>query len=210
MLITPVYDVLRASCLVGTVVCLAPYLSAQSTKAELFGLVRDPSRLPVRAAIVELTNVGTGLKSSCSTGEDGAYQFLASPAGDYQLSVSKAGFAVLKRDGINLRVGDRLELALDLTLGDASQIVEVTAAVPLLQFNRGTVSFVVEQKKLVAVPLDGRNFVPLIALSPGVNLPPRQSFPSNQWQPTTGERIHLRRHQRPSARTRAGGLLPRN
>src|SRR5688572_32077489 len=49
---------------------------------------------------------------------------------------------------------------------------EVTAAPPLLQSGRGTLSFVAEQRKVVTLPLDGRNFVPLIALSPGVTLPP--------------------------------------
>jgi len=63
--------------------------------------------------------------------EGGAYQFLALPAGSYRLAVSKDGFAALKRDGIILRVGDRLEVNLDRA-GDASQIVEVTAAAPLL------------------------------------------------------------------------------
>ena len=90
-----------------------------------------------------------------------------------------------------LRVGDRLSLDLDLKIGDVSQAVEVTAAAPLLQSNRGTASFVVEQKKIVTLPLDGRNFVPLIALAPGVNLPPGQFLPRiNGSRPRTSEYIY--------------------
>lgn len=170
---------------------LAPSFRAQSTKAELLGVVRDPSALPVRSAVVELKSEGTGAIVSAATSDEGAYQFFALPAGEYRLSVSKDGFALLRREGITLRVGDRLTLDVDLKLGDARQTVEVTAAAPLLQSNRGTVSFVVEQKKVVALPLDGRNFVPLIALAPGVTLPPGSVLPRiNGSRPRTSEYIY--------------------
>ncbi|MFN0101675.1 MAG: carboxypeptidase regulatory-like domain-containing protein [Bryobacteraceae bacterium] len=165
--------------------------NSQSTKAELLGVVRDPAGLPVEAASVALTNVGTGLAASATTGQDGVFQFLALPAGSYQMAVSKNGFAPLKRDGVVLRVGDRVGLDLDLKLGDAGEVVEVTAAPPLLQANRGTVSFVMERRKVVTLPLDGRNFVPLIALSPGVNLPPGNLLPRiNGSRPRVSEYIY--------------------
>lgn len=166
-------------------------LGAQATKAELLGTVRDASGLAVRAAEVRLVNVSTGLPASAATGDDGGYQFLALPAGAYRLTVTKDGFAPLTRDGIVLRVGDRASLDLELKVGDASQSVEVTAAPPLLQANRGAVSFVVEQTKVVTLPLDGRNFVPLIALSPGVNLPPGNLLPRiNGSRPRVSEYIY--------------------
>src|SRR4051794_18347487 len=163
-------------------------MTAQSTKAELFGVIRDPGSLPVTGAAVELTNVGTDVKASVRTDAKGAYNFFALPAGTYRIEVTKEGFSVLRRDGLVLRVGDRLSLDLDLKIGDVSQAVEVTAAAPLLQSSRGTASFVVEQQKVVKLPLDGRNFVPLIALSPGVNLPPGNLFPRvNGSRPRTSE-----------------------
>jgi hypothetical protein len=166
-------------------------VAAQSTKAELFGVIRDPGALPVNGAAVELTNVGTDVKSSLNTAIDGAYNFFALPAGTYQVKVMKAGFSVLRREGLVLRVGDRLSLDLELKVGEISQSVEVTAAAPLLQSSRGTASFVVEQKKVVSLPLDGRNFVPLSALSPGVNLPPGNLLPRvNGSRPRTSEYIY--------------------
>src|SRR5262245_20028096 len=81
-------------------------LLAQSTKAELFGILRDPSGLPVGAANVELVNTGTEIKSSAETDTDGSYHFYALSAGSYKLSVAKQGFTTLQRDGIVLRVGD--------------------------------------------------------------------------------------------------------
>jgi hypothetical protein len=88
-------------------------------------------------------------------------------------------------------VGDRVSLDLELLVGEVSQAIEVTASAPLLQSSRGTASFVVEQKKLVTLPLDGRNFVPLIALSPGVNLSPGNLFPRiNGSRPRVSEYIY--------------------
>ena len=176
--------------LVLAVLAFSP-LRAQSTKAELFGTIRDPGGLPVNAAAVELINTGTDTKLSTEADTTGAYHFFALPAGSYRINVVKDGFATLRRDGIVVRVGDQTSLDLELKVGDVSQSVEVTAAAPLLQSTRGTASFVVEQKRVVALPLDGRNFVPLLALSPGVNLPPGNLLPRfNGSRPRTSEYIY--------------------
>ncbi len=178
----------RAACFL--LLSALPALS-QSTKAELLGLIRDPAGLPVRDAAVEVTNAQTGLAAQTASTEEGTYQFLALPAGEYQLAVSKSGFTPVKREGILLRIGDRTSLDFDLPVGDASQTLEVTAAPPLLQASRGTLSFVVEQRKVVTLPLDGRNFVPLIALSPGVTLPPGSLLPRiNGSRPRVSEYIY--------------------
>lgn len=166
-------------------------LCAQSTKAELFGIIRDPGSLPVRDANLELIHAGTGVKATAVSDANGGYHFFALPAGTYRLAIARPGFAGLQRDGISLAVGDRISLDLALSVGDVTQSVEVTAATPLLRSSRGTASFVVEQKKVVSLPLDGRNFVPLIALSPGVNLPPGSFLPRiNGSRPRVSEYIY--------------------
>ena len=170
---------------------LPTILQAQSTKAELFGTICDPGSLPVSHAMVDLTNTGTDAKRSVQSDMHGAYHFFALSAGSYQISVEKDGFATLRRSGIVVRVGDRLDIDLELRVGDISQSVEVTAAAPLLQSSRGTASIVIDQRRIVALPLDGRNFVPLIALSPGVNLPPGNLLPRiNGSRPRTSEYIY--------------------
>ncbi len=164
---------------------------AQSTKAELFGVVRDPSGLAVPGATVDLLNADTQVKLSAPSDEQGGFHFSALSAGNYEISVSKEGFATLHRTGIMLVVGDKVNLDLDLKVGNVSESVEVTAAAPLLQSSRGTASFVVDQTRIVKLPLDGRNFVPLVALSPGVNLPPGQLLPRiNGSRPRTSEYIY--------------------
>ncbi|MBS1832996.1 MAG: carboxypeptidase regulatory-like domain-containing protein [Acidobacteria bacterium] len=169
----------------------AAVLAAQSTKAELYGLVRDPAGLPVESARVTVTNAGTGRSQVAVTPAAGNYEVLALPPGEYRITVAKDGFATVTREGLSLRVGDRVNVDLDLKLGTAGDAVEVTAAAPLLQAGRGTVSFVVEQKKVVTLPLDGRNYVPLIALAPGVSLPPGNLLPRiNGSRPRVSEYIY--------------------
>ncbi len=164
--------------------------AAQSTTAELFGVVRDPAGLATPHAAVALRNTGTQAQSTAVTGADGAYHFFALPPGTYRITVSKEGFAGLRR-GLALRVGDRISLDLALHVGDFSQQVEVTAAAPLLQENRGTVSSLVVRRKVVALPLDGRNFIPLLAQSPGVMLPPGAVLPRiNGSRPRVSEYIY--------------------
>lgn len=184
------YTGLRWPVALGLVLLPSPAW-AQATKAELFGTVQDPAKLPVGHAEVRLTNGRTGAVAAARTNEDGQYQFLALAPGEYRLSVIRDGFAPLTRDGIRLRVGDRTGIDLELRVGEAGESVQVTAGAPLLQASRGTASFVVEQRKVVTLPLDGRNFVPLIALSPGVNLPPGNLLPRiNGSRPRVSEYIY--------------------
>src|SRR2546428_1460138 len=171
--------------------CDAAPLCGQSTKAELSGAVRDPAGLAVADADVRLINDGTQAELSTSTGRDGLYHVFAVQPGVYTISVSKTGFASLQRSGITFRVGDQVVLDLRLDIGSVSESVNVTADAPLLQSSRGTVSFVVDQQKVVTLPLDGRNFVPLIALSPGVMLPPASTLPRiNGSRPRVSEYIY--------------------
>ena len=139
----------------------------QSGRAELFGVIADPARLPVAGAAVELAADGAAI-ASITTAADGAYHFFALPPGQYRIKVARPGFETLVREGLQVRVAARIPLDLQLKVGDVRQTIQVTADAPLLQSSTGAASFVVERKSAVALPLDGRNFVPLIALLPGV------------------------------------------
>ena len=173
------------------ILLLASSSHAQSTKAELFGVIRDPSGLPISGTVVDLRNADTQAKQSLDSDVSGSFHFSALSAGNYEVTAAKPGFATLHRLGILLSVGDRVNLDLELTIGNTAESIEVTAAAPLLQTTRGTAGFVMEQMRMVNLPLDGRNFVPLIALSPGVSLPPGQLLPRvNGSRPRTSEYIY--------------------
>ena len=151
------------------------------------GVVRDPAGLPLEGARVEVVGLGTSQR----TGADGVYQFLDLPAGEYRVEISREGFRTLRREGLAVRAGERVVMDFELGLGEGSERMEVTGAPPLLQAARGAVGFAVEQRKVVSFPLDGRNFVPLMALSPGVSLPPGSLLPRiNGSRPRVSEYIY--------------------
>ena len=152
----------------------------QAGKAELFGTIQDPSGLPVSKAQVQAEEQATMARFGATTDERGAYHILGLPAGRYVLIVEQPGFRTIRQSGITLRIADQTALNVTLEIGQPAQSIEVTAAAPLLQTASGTVSFGVDENKVTTLPLDGRNFIPLVTLSPGVALPggalPHRSF----------------------------------
>lgn len=150
-------------------ICLPCF--GQAGKAELFGAILDPSGLPVKKAKVQATEQATLAPFATTSNERGEYHLLGLPAGQYVLTVEQPGFRNYRQSGITLRIGDRAALNISLALGQPAETVEVTAQAPLLETGRGDVGFSVDQVKVETLPLDGRNFIPLVALSPGVALP---------------------------------------
>src|SRR5262245_1928293 len=135
---------------------LAASAPAQSGRAELFGIIHDPSALSVSGATCELTEDHTALKYKTTTDPDGAYHFYALPPGEYTLTIRKPGFTALRRTGIVLDVASRTALDLSLAVGDVQTTVDVSATAPLLDTTTGATSFLVDSAKTHALPLDGR------------------------------------------------------
>ena len=154
-------------------------------------MVQDPSGLPVPKAKVEAEDQATMIQYPAVSDERGQYHILGLPAGQYVLTVEQPGFRTYRQSGIVLRLADRTALDVKLEVGQPAQSVDVTAAAPLLQTASGEVSLNVEEKKIVTLPLDGRNFIPLVTLSPGVALPNGQFLPRiNGSRPRTNEYIY--------------------
>ncbi|MBY0374290.1 MAG: TonB-dependent receptor [Bryobacteraceae bacterium] len=175
----------------GRALGLLLLLGGPAFAQELHGLLRDPAGSPLPNATVRLAHPALNVPLSQSTAPDGGFHFVALPTGTYTLTVSHPGFATLSRTGLTLRAADRLSLDLTLSLGDVSQSLDVSADIPSLTQSRGTVSFQLDQQRIVNLPIDGRNFVPLIALSPGVNLPPGSTFPRiNGSRPRVSEYLY--------------------
>ena len=123
--------------------------------------------------------------------ERGEYHILGLPASQYVLVVEQPGFSTYRQSGIVLRLGDRTLLDVQLMVGQASQSIDVTAAASLLQTASGEVSTNVGERRVTALPLDGRNFIPLVTLSPGVALPNGQFLPRiNGSRPRTNEYLY--------------------
>ena len=158
-------------CALATLAALSPCGFGQAGKAELFGAIQDPQGLAAAAAKVTSEEQATGARFEAITGDRGEYHLLGLAAGQYVLRVEKPGFRPYRQEGIALRIGDQIRLDVKLELGQPSQSVEVNAQASLLETASGSVSYHVSRPQLETLPLDGRNFIPLVALSPGVALP---------------------------------------
>ncbi|MBI4877129.1 MAG: TonB-dependent receptor [Acidobacteria bacterium] len=142
-------------------------LFAQST-ANVVGTVRDPSGGAVPGAKVTAVNVQTGLRQTRASGADGAYSLPLLSVGQYQLEVEKEGFQRFVQSGITLAVNDNATLDVVLSVGSLSESVTVTGAAPLLETQTGTIRGLVDQQRIVDLPLNGRQITQLMAIQAGV------------------------------------------
>jgi hypothetical protein len=176
--------------LAAFLICTSPCW-AQAGRAEIFGTISDPSRGTVPQAKVQAQDQSTQQRYSVTADRNGAYHLLGLPAGQYIFTVEQPGFRTFRQSGLALRLGDRVALDITLELGQPSESVNVTAAAPLLETAGGEVNFHIAESQATAFPLDGRNFVPLIALAPGVALPNGSLLPRiNGSRPRTNEYLY--------------------
>ena len=144
---------------------------AQAGRAELFGVIRDPSGLAVAGAAIQAEDQATMVRYSGTSDDRGEYHLVGLPASNYVVTVEQPVFRMYRQSGITLRLAERTVLDMTLQIGQTSQTVEVTAAAPVLQTGSGEVSMNMDEKKVTTLPLDGRNFIPLVTMAPGVALP---------------------------------------
>ena len=165
-------------------------VSAQSGAAELEIAVRDPAGLLVADASVKAVDEDRGRERSAVTGEDGRARLLGLPPGLYRITAS---FGTLQPTDqiVRLQTGSRAAVSIELALPRQGETVEVRAEQPLLETGRGGVATVVDEALVEGLPLDGRNFVQLVATLPGVALPRGSAFPRlNGSRPRTNEYIY--------------------
>src|SRR5206468_11808243 len=150
-------------------VALAPPALAQTQTATLRGVVSDRTGGVIPAAAVVLTNVDQNRRWSVATNDAGEYVFLQIPPGRYSLTVTQAGFKKYERTGLVLQVATISDLNVALELGEMTDSVQVTAQAPLLESASSTLGEVVNSRTTEALPLNGRNVLQLVALTPGIS-----------------------------------------
>ena len=146
---------------------LAVGLRAQ-TFGEITGEVRDPSGSVIAGSDVKLVNKATGAERTTVTNGAGLYSFPALLPGVYDVTASKSGFQSITRTDLELQIQQTARVDFALQIGQTSQTVEVSAAAPLMTTENATVGAVIENRRIVDLPLNGRNFLALVALSPNV------------------------------------------
>src|SRR5437867_7408082 len=141
---------------------------AQPTSATLTGTVTDPAGAVVASVTITAINLATNAVRETKTGETGSYTLPFLTAGEYSVTAVAPGFQTQKIDRVTLQVQQTARVALQLRVGDVAETVNVEAFAVALQTDNATVGTVIDGAKIVDLPLNGRNFVQLAQLIPGV------------------------------------------
>src|SRR5215472_2253789 len=145
---------------------LAPTCWAQAVAvAEVGGLVADQSGALISGAQVKITQTATQLVRTTTTDTQGRYILPNLPVGPYQLEVTAAGFKTYVQSGIVLQVGNNVEINVAMQVGAVSENVNVTASAAMVETRENTVSQVIDERRIVDLPLNGRQPTQLILLS---------------------------------------------
>jgi hypothetical protein len=158
----------KALCFVAAISLMCSRCPAQIAAAELEGTVVDSSGAAVPDAAVTAINVETAIAHKTVSGKNGEYVITDLPPGDYTLTVEASGFRKLEQKGVSLQVNQQARVDLPLQVGQTAETVSVTGHPPLLESESSSVGTVINQQLVNELPLNGRNFVQLATLSPGV------------------------------------------
>ncbi|MBA3439405.1 MAG: TonB-dependent receptor [Pyrinomonadaceae bacterium] len=149
-------------------VLLSSAAFAQTTGI-ITGIVTESSGAVIPGARVIVRNTGTDEERAVETNSDGAYVAYSLPIGQYEISVTATGFKTTVRTGINLSVADRLGINLVLDVGGVAETVTVTGEAPVVDTEKGDLSYTVNTRQITDLAVNGRTFTSLQQLMPGAS-----------------------------------------
>ena len=148
---------------------LAGTMFGQTQTATVRGTVTDSSGAVIPGASLTLTNIDQNRPWEGESNASGAYLFQQIPPGSYALSVGAEGFKRYERPRFILQVAQVAQLDIELEVGDVTEVVEISAEAPLLSTATSDLGEVVNSLTAESLPLNGRNIMQLIGLTPGIN-----------------------------------------
>jgi hypothetical protein len=158
----------KVAALSGTLALLgAGQLLAQGNTSSLRGTVLDEQHLAIPQATLRIEDVNGGLRRAIET-KDGSYEFAALQPGEYRLTAQAGGFQA-KQVRVRMEVNQRARLDLTLAAGGRDESVEVVESAPLLHVNDAALGSVIDEQQVAKLPLNGRQFLELAVLVPGVH-----------------------------------------
>ena len=158
----------RQAQVLGLLLGLTILAAAQETRGSLSGIVTDGSGAVVARAGLQLTNTETGVVLTTISNDAGLYRFLFLNPGQYKLVASIGGFKTFERDHIQLNVSEAGTLPVVLEVGAQTERITVTAEAPLIEAEKADRGMVIDNKKVVDLPINTRNPIMLAALSNGI------------------------------------------
>ena len=171
--------------------CLAgSRATAQIGSGALAGSVADQAGTAVPGATVTIVAVATNRTRTTVTNADGGYVFAGLAPGEYRVRVEIAGFRPVVREGVRMVTGETIRLDLRLEIGVVTEAISVNADASLLRSESSGLGHVTDSRRIVDLPLNGRSFISLASLAPGVAVPPPPAAPLpriNGGRPRTNE-----------------------
>ena len=144
---------------------------SQLSSGALLGVVTDSSGAVIPGVTIKITNTANGLSRDSITNESGNYRVDLLPPGTYKVEAGLAGFRHEIREGVDVGVDQRIRIDFKLVVGEVSEVVKVEGQAPLVQTEDSNVSQLVDQRKIVSLPLNGREFSQLAYIVPGAYAP---------------------------------------
>lgn len=154
------------------ILLLGAALAAQTNTGEISGVVRDAQGGILPGVTIVAEHVESGTRIERVTDEQGQFLLPSLRVGTYTLTSELPGFRRVVRPGLTVLLGQRLQVDLVLDVGGLTEEIVVTGEAPLLQANTAEISDVIDNQRVVQVPLNGRNFLALAQLSDAVVIPP--------------------------------------
>ncbi len=163
---------IRSSLTVLALVLWLPLAAFGQASGQINGLVSDTQGGVLPGVTIEVTNLDTGAIRSVVTGADGLYTVPLLQPGNYSVRASLPGFRTALQERVRVTVSETARVFFELEVGQLTETVTVSAAVTLVETSNATHGIVIDEQKVVDLPLNGRNFTQLGTLIPGVVAPP--------------------------------------
>src|SRR5487761_48569 len=163
-------------------------LAAQVTTSVIEGTVSDAQGLRIANADITVTGPALASPLHLKTGADGSYRIPALSAGEYSLTVSHEGFQTKTFERLTVSVNQALTFNVDLEVGAVSQRVEVNAEPPLIETTTSSTGATITPQQIEQMPINGRNYLDLMQLVPGVTINRQNDPSSDDSTPILGER----------------------
>ncbi|MDP2999374.1 MAG: TonB-dependent receptor, partial [Bryobacterales bacterium] len=153
--------------------------------AEVHGQVLDSSNSTIPGAQVKMTQTATQYVRSATSGADGTYSLPNLPVGPYTFEVTAAGFKTYVQSGIILQVGSSIQVNATLQVGAVTENIQVTAGANMVETRSNSVAQVIDERRIMELPLNGRQATDLIVLSGGATPTPPANMTSSKNYPSS-------------------------
>src|SRR5437867_4900865 len=141
---------------------------SQATTGTIEGNTFDQTGAVLPGATVTIRNPATGVVRTVASDEKGYFRAPLLPPGSYQVTAELSGFARLQRTGLTLSIGQTVNISLKLQVAGGSETVTVSGEGPVVETTRTQISSTVNERAIAGLPVNGRNFIDFVLLTPGV------------------------------------------